>query len=167
MTGNTPFHRMLNVLNHRPQAAASIHGSSKYPTISGYVYFYQMDCGVLVAAQVTGLPNATSDSPHRVFAFHIHSGPQCSGTKTDPFATALTHYNPGGVSHPNHAGDLPPLFGNHGYALLVFFTDRFSVCEIIHKTIIIHSGLDDFTSQPAGNAGEKIACGEIRAFSRY
>jgi len=37
------------------------------------------------------------------------------------------------------------------------------VKEIIGKTLIIHSAVDDFTSQPAGNAGEKIACGKIRA----
>jgi len=167
MTGNIPFHMMLNVLNQRPQAVANVHGSSEYPTISGCVHFYQLDCGVLVAARVTGLPNATSGFPYRIFAFHIHSGSRCSGTETDPFAAVLTHYNPEGVSHPNHAGDLAPLFGNHGYAFQMFFTDRFSVREVIHKTVVIHSGPDDFTSQPAGNAGEKIACGEIKAFSRY
>ena len=166
MTGNIPFHTMLNVLNQRPQAVASVHGSSEYPKISGCVYFYQMACGVLIAAKVTGLPDAVSGSSHRVFGFHIHSGSQCSGTKTDHFSAALTHYNPEGISHPNHAGDLPPLFGNHGYAFQIFFTDRFSVCETIHKTIIIHSGPDDFTTQPAGNAGEKIACGEIKTLFR-
>ena len=161
MDGNIPFHRLPGVLRQRPHATAHIHGSNTYPTISGRVCFYQLSSGVLVAAQVAGLPNATTGDPHRVFAFHIHSGSQCTGTQADPFADALTHYNPGGVSHPNHAGDLPPLFGNHGYAFQVFFTDRFSVREIIHKTVIIHSGPDDFTSQPAGNAGEKIACGQI------
>ena len=40
-------------------------------------------------------------------------------------------------------------------------TDRFFVDEIIGKTIIIHAHLDDFTTQPSGNSGEKIACGEI------
>lgn len=164
MTGNIPFCMVLNALHQRPHAAASIRGSSAYPTISGSVYFYQMACGVLVAAQVTGLPDTPSGSPHRFYAFHIHSGSGCGGTETDPFADAMTHYNPRDTSHPNHVGDLPPLFGNHGYAFQVFFTDRFSVCEIIHKTIIIHSGVDDFTSQPSGNAGEKIACGEIKVF---
>jgi len=41
-------------------------------------------------------------------------------------------------------------------------TDRFSVDEIIGRTVVIHSDPDDFLSQPAGNAGKKIACGEIR-----
>jgi len=40
-------------------------------------------------------------------------------------------------------------------------TDKFTVEEIIGKTIIIHNMPDDFTSQPAGNAGQKIACGII------
>jgi Cu-Zn family superoxide dismutase len=36
------------------------------------------------------------------------------------------------------------------------------VRDILGKTVIIHGSPDDFTSQPAGNAGQKIACGEIR-----
>jgi len=44
---------------------------------------------------------------------------------------------------------------------MVFLTDRFSIDEIINKTIIIHAHLDDFTSQLSSNAGEMIGCGEI------
>ena len=62
----------------------------------------------------------------------------------------------------DHAGDLPPLFGNHGFAFAVFLTDRFSVREVLGKTVIVHLKPDDFTTQPSGSAGEKIACGEIR-----
>ena len=163
MTGNVPFHMMLNVLNQRPQAEANIQGSGAYPTISGCVSFYQVAGGVLVAAQVTGLPEPAENSPREIFGVHIHSGDRCSGTRMDPFADTLAHFNPEGASHPNHAGDLPPLFGNHGYAFQLFFTDRFSVREILHRTVVIHSGPDDFTSQPAGNAGQKIACGRIEA----
>ena len=166
MTGMMPFHRMLSALSRPPQAAARVCGSDAYPEISGCVYFYQTDCGVLVAARVMGLPNGKPCSPDGVFGFHIHSGGSCTGTEKDPFADALTHYNPGDVSHPEHAGDLPPLFGNHGCAFQVFLTDRFTVREILHKTVIIHAGPDDFTSQPAGNAGEKIACGRIEACGR-
>jgi len=69
----------------------------------------------------------------------------------------------GSYAHPHHAGDLPPLFGNNGYALSMFLTTRFSVSEIIGRTVILHSAPDDFTSQPAGNSGVKIACGVIVA----
>ena len=57
---------------------------------------------------------------------------------------------------------MPPLFGCNGAAFSVFLTDRITVNEIIGKTVIIHSDPDDFTSQPSGNAGTKIACGVIR-----
>ena len=85
------------------------------------------------------------------------------GTPVDPFSDALTHYNPDTCAHPQHAGDLPPLFGNNGYAFSMFLTNRFSVSEIIGRTVILHSAPDDFTSQPAGNSGVKIACGVIVA----
>lgn len=166
MSENFSFHTMLRVLHRPPQAAANVRGSSAYPAIFGRVYFYQMDSGVLVAVRVAGLPRPVPDSPGNFFAFHIHSGGRCSGTAEDPFADASTHHNPAGAPHPDHAGDLPPLLGSRrGHAFQVFFTDRFSIREILHKTVVIHAGPDDFTSQPAGNAGEKIACGQIERFA--
>ena len=48
-----------------------------------------------------------------------------------------------------------------GRAYLAVRTDRFRVQEIIGRTVVIHSDPDDFRSQPAGNAGTKIACGVI------
>ena len=92
---------------------------------------------------------------------HIHSGMSCTGNKTDNFADAMTHYNPDNCPHPYHAGDMPPIFGVNGTAFSVFLTDRFSVKEIIGKSVIIHANPDDFTTQPSGNSGEKIACGII------
>ena len=56
---------------------------------------------------------------------------------------------------------MPPLFGVNGNALLIFMTDRFSIEEIIGKTVIIHRKPNDFATQPSGNSGEKIACGVI------
>jgi Cu-Zn family superoxide dismutase len=49
-------------------------------------------------------------------------------------------------------------------AYLSVLTDRFNVSDIIGRTVIIHNMPDDFTSQPSGNAGEKIACGVIKKF---
>ena len=154
----TDFSRILPLLGSCPQAEATITGNSDYPRIFGHVSFYQTPQGVLTTAQVWGLPAAR---PGGIFAFHIHSGSQCSGNESDPFADALTHYNPTEKDHPYHAGDLPPLFSSGGHAFEIFLTDRFSVQNIIGKTVIIHAGADDFTSQPAGNAGAKIACGVI------
>ncbi|MBQ8338310.1 MAG: superoxide dismutase family protein [Oscillospiraceae bacterium] len=145
-----------------PDALARIEGSASYRNINGTVSFYKTARGTLVYARVGGLPTERGGCKGRVFAFHIHEGSECRGNYDDPFAAALSHYNPCGCEHPHHAGDMPPLFEAGGEALLVFLTDRFSVDEIVGKTVIIHAGVDDFTSQPAGNAGEKIACGVIR-----
>ena len=49
-----------------------------------------------------------------------------------------------------------------GNAYLSFKTDRFTVKEILGRTIVIHSYPDDFQYQPSGNAGRKIACGIIQ-----
>ena len=62
-----------------------------------------------------------------------------------------------------HAGDLPPLMGDHGYALCIFYTDRFLPEEVIGHTAVIHAMPDDFRSQPSGDSGMKIACGEIKS----
>ena len=158
------FTQLAALLQQRPHAAAEIRGSAQYPAIAGVARFYQTRWGVLVATGITGLPVEQKPCGGRVFAYHIHSGTSCSGNESDPFADALTHYNPENCLHPEHAGDLPPLFGNSGYAFGTVLTSRFTVREIIGKTVIVHAMPDDFTTQPAGNAGQKIACGVIRAW---
>ena len=142
---------------HDFTAVAYVRGSGAYPDIRGCVRFRQMDGGVLVTAEIRGLPGDDG-----IFAFHIHSGGTCSGSADDPFRDAQGHYHPENCPHPAHAGDMPPLFSNKGYAAQAFLTGRFTVREIIGRTVIIHAGTDDFTSQPAGNAGARIACGVIR-----
>jgi Cu-Zn family superoxide dismutase len=54
------------------------------------------------------------------------------------------------------------LLSVNGQAYLAVQTNRFTIDEIIGRTVVIHEGVDDFSSQPAGNAGRKIACGVIR-----
>lgn len=143
-----------------PAARAAVHGSSDHPDLRGTVTFKQMSRGVLVTAEICGLPYV-SRCGSGIFALHIHNGTGCTGNAEDAFADADGHYNPEQNPHPYHAGDLPPLFGNHGYAYMSVLTDRFTVEEIIGRVIIIHSQPDDFKTQPAGNAGTKIACGKI------
>lgn len=59
-------------------------------------------------------------------------------------------------------GDLPPLLSMGGRAFLAVETGRFTPCEVVGRTVVIHGSADDFHTQPAGNAGKKIACGVIR-----
>lgn len=147
---------------NKNRATAKISGSEKYPDIYGIVCFKESELGIIVEAEVFNLPIGETCSSG-IFGFHIHEGTSCSGDEKDPFKDAKAHFNPKNCPHPYHAGDLPPLFGNRGYAKMSVLTDRFTLDEIIGRVIIIHSMPDDFTSQPSGNAGEKIACGIIMA----
>lgn len=143
-------------VTHTPQtASAQIRGSEEYPNLHATVTFTQRRNGVLVTVQAEGLPH------DKVLGFHIHEGGSCTGNIGDPFADTHGHYNPRGAEHPYHAGDLPPLFTNDGHAYMSVLTDRFNVREIAGKTVVIHSGRDDFTTQPSGDSGKKIACGVI------
>ena len=137
------------------KAEALVLGGKEAPNIFGTVHFYQKSNCVLVVADIKGLPKNESG----FYGFHIHSGPSCAGVA---FSQSESHYNPENTTHPNHAGDLPPLMLCGDMAHLQVLTDRFTVSEIIGKTVIIHNMPDDFKIQPSGNAGDKIACGVIR-----
>lgn len=154
--------RLLPVLRGRAQAVASVTGSGDYPSLSGVVRFYQTNEGVIVCAEINGLPHGALPCRGHIFGFHIHKGTDCGGSMDDPFAAAMSHFDLNGCEHPYHAGDMPPLFENDGFALCAFLTNRFSVSEVIGRTVIIHDHPDDFTAQPSGNSGTKIACGVIR-----
>ena len=158
--------QMQHLLRRPPDARAAVKGSSEYPAVSGAVLFYQASGGVLVAARMQGLPEGPEPCAPNVFGFHIHAGTSCTGNSEDPFADTGGHYNPGNCPHPAHAGDLPPLFGNHGKAFQAFFTDRFALDDVIGRTVIVHAHPDDFTTQPSGNSGAKIACGRILSVYR-
>ena len=142
-------------------AKAEVKGGKKYPRIKGIVNFRQTSKGVLITAKIYNLPTTIGKCNKKIFGFHIHEGSSCSGNEKDEFADTKSHYNPSKVEHPMHAGDLPPILSANGIGILSTFTNRFTVEEVIGKSFIIHSGYDDFTSQPAGNAGTRWACGVI------
>ena len=155
------FNNSILNIKKRPYAYAKIEGNNDHPNLIGMVYFYQIPAGVLVLIQLNGLPVSDDICKKPIFAVHLHSGGSCTGNDTDPFADAMTHYNPDDCAHPYHAGDFPPIFGANGIGFSVFLTDRFSAEDIIGKTVIVHSAPDDFTTQPSGNSGKKIACGVV------
>lgn len=160
---NIGGYMMEDYMGFRPTlAVADILGSDKYTGIKGRVIFKQKGDGVVVTAEIMGLPLGENGCNRRIFGFHIHECNSCTGNEKDPFMNVKGHYNPDECEHPSHAGDLPPLFGNNGYAYLSVYTDRFTISEIIGRTVILHSMADDFNTPPSGNAGEKIACGKIK-----
>lgn len=155
----TPRLNFMRVFaDNRPRAAASIKGNAKFGRIRGNVYFYQIPFGgVLIEAEIFGLPDEGLLAPPVFYAFHMHENGDCSGQ----FEKTGGHYNPAGAPHPKHAGDMPPLRSSNGYAWLAFYVPDLELYDVIGKSMVIHQGTDDFMTQPSGNSGEKIACGVI------
>jgi len=102
------------------------------------------------------------ENPIGPHGFHIHEFGDCQiGDPADPFQAVGGHWNPTNQPHGNHAGDFPVLFSNQGRANMCFFTNAFKPEQVINKAIIIHQNPDDYRTQPAGDAGKRLACGII------
>lgn len=148
------------------RAVARITGGPLAPSIRGTVTFTDLPGGTQVVVEVFGLPPFKPASggnpqigPH---GFHIHENGNCSvGNPSDPFSAAGSHWNPTNQPHGNHAGDFPVLFSNNGNSRMIFYTTKFTVSDIIGKSVIIHQSPDDYKTQPAGGSGKKLACGVI------
>lgn len=122
-------------------------------TSSGYL---------LVMAGVNNL----RQGPH---GFHIHETGKCE--PENGFKSAGGHYA-GDASHGvnsadgPHPGDFPNVTaGPNGQLVAEFFTDRLSISGETNpildedgSALIIHSGADDYVSQPSGDAGDRVAC---------
>ena len=149
-----------------PSAYSHIKGSPIAPSIMGQAYLYQLSNGVYITVIVTGIPTTNAKGVYTQFhGFHIHDKDSCEiGDESNPFIAAGGHWNPKNTPHPNHVGDLPPLLAPNGTAMLSVYTPNFTVREAIGKTFIIHEGVDDFSTQPAGNSGQRLACGIIRPY---
>jgi Cu-Zn family superoxide dismutase len=136
-----------------------------YPTqgnnVSGTITFTQTDKGVKVVADVQGL----SQGKH---GFHIHEFGDCSSADG---TSAGGHFNPDAKQHGSpmsmtrHMGDMGNLEADEsGKAHLEYVDTVIKLTgpnSIIGKSIIVHKGEDDLKSQPAGNAGPRVACGVI------
>lgn len=144
----------MRLISRRPNAVAQILGGKEAPMLRGEVRFYQLPAGVLIEISVSGLPRSSTG----FYGLHIHTGSACTGGS---FSATGSHYDPMGAPRPQHAGDLPPLLSYNGRAYLAAITDRFSLPDIIERTVVIHAMPDDFRTQSAGDAGTKIACGVV------
>jgi Cu-Zn family superoxide dismutase len=131
----------------------------------GNVSFKQALDGIDISLKVFNLPPGQH-------AFHIHTVGKC-----DPpdFKTAGGHLNPQNMKHgmknPSgpHAGDLPNItVGKNGKGKIVLLNKRVTLTpgsnSLFHEggtALIIHEKADDETTDPTGNAGNRIACGVI------
>lgn len=131
----------------------------------GEANFVQTNNGVLIRLEVKGLPAGEH-------AFHVHALGKCE----PPFITAGDHFNPGAKKHGleatdgAHAGDMPnlhiPATGNLSVeamnTTITLAKGRpNSVFDADGSAVVIHAKSDDYKSDPAGNAGDRIACGVI------
>jgi superoxide dismutase, Cu-Zn family len=123
--------------------------------------------GVLISVRITGL------TPNQEHAIHIHGTGRC---EPPDFQSAGPHFNPQGRQHglenPQgpHAGDLPNLRADAQGAVdtafvaamvtLTMGTDQ-SLLREGGTSLVVHAGPDDHVTDPAGNSGDRIACGPI------
>jgi Cu-Zn family superoxide dismutase len=131
----------------------------------GVASFTQTPSGVLIRLSVRSMPGGEH-------AFHIHAVGKC---KPPDFASAGGHFNPTNTHHgimsgPGHAGDMPnlhiPADGSLDIEVLntAVTLDKDRPNSVFHPggtAIVIHAGKDDYTSDPAGNAGGRIVCGVV------
>ena len=73
MNNQIQFFNITNLFRRRPDAVAIMSGSRNYPSIRGTVRFYGTPAGVIVRADVNGLPVGEGKCDSPVFGFHIHS----------------------------------------------------------------------------------------------
>ncbi|MBK1663582.1 superoxide dismutase [Rhodospirillum rubrum] len=140
---------------------------SKGETI-GHIQVTEMASGgVGIGLVATGLTPG-------VHSFHIHDKGVCDPAVN--FQTAGGHFNPTGKAHGwnnvagPHAGDLPNILADgRGKATAGVLTHDVtlrpgaagSLFDADGSSFVIHSGPDDYISQPAGNAGSRVACGVL------
>jgi superoxide dismutase, Cu-Zn family len=132
----------------------------------GEAELLQMTEGVQFIARVQGLPAGS-------YAIHLHAVGRCAGPD---FTSAGPHFNPEGKQHGRdnpmgaHAGDLPNIEvadGKPGNLNLMLPGLRLAdgaapLLDADGAAVVLHAQADDYRSDPAGNAGTRIACGELK-----
>lgn len=131
----------------------------------GMATFRESAGGVTVNVNVKGLTPG-------LHAVHVHAVGKCEGPA---FTSAADHFNPTQKKHGHksaegaHAGDLPNmLVAKDGTGRFEVFTDAMtlqsgttSVFDADGSALIVHAGVDDYATDPTGNAGDRAACGVI------
>jgi superoxide dismutase, Cu-Zn family len=147
------------------QQAATAKFSDEAGSAIGEATLTATSAGVLISLDLKGLPSG------KWMAFHVHETGTCDAM--GHFDSAGGHFNPAGAKHgflePGgpHAGDMPnQLTGPDGTLRTQILNAMVSLDgsqnSIIGRALMIHAGEDDYKSQPAGNAGARLACAVIQ-----
>ncbi|MGY1408021.1 superoxide dismutase family protein [Luteimonas sp. A611] len=133
---------------------------------AGTLTFAAVDGGIRVTGQVTGLRGGSEHG------FHVHENGDCSAPDG---SSAGGHFNPASTAHgrvgqgEHHGGDSDNISANdQGVATVDTLLRGVSLgdatgTDILGKGVIVHADPDDYTTQPTGNAGSRLACGVIAA----
>jgi Cu-Zn family superoxide dismutase len=149
----------------RPAPTASANLVDAQGRSMGQAYLQQTPHGVLIKLE---LKNATPG----IHALHIHDVGRCD---RPTFESAGDHLNPSGRQHGfmntqgPHTGDLPnidvpsttQLAVEHFVAGVTIASGPRSLIDTNGSSLVIHSGKDDHATDPAGESGERLACGAI------
>lgn len=146
------------------QAMATLSGTVADTTLSGTVEFMQHEGKVKMNFKITVAVMA-----NKTVAVHLHEMGDCG----DMGKMAHGHWNPTGKDHGKwgtgsfHSGDIGNIsLNDKGEGTMELETDLWSIggdvkTDILNRSVIVHSGTDDYTSQPTGNSGSRIGCGVI------
>ena len=133
--------------------------------VSGKVMAVPMAGGVHLTGTVGGLP------PNSTHGFHVHEKGDCSAADA---SSAGPHFNPSAAPHgkaesgAHHAGDMDNVVANAQGVVTVnvhvsgVTLGGGAINDIAGRALVVHASADDYTSQPAGNAGARVACGVIK-----
>jgi superoxide dismutase, Cu-Zn family len=145
-----------------PSSAFATLAPTKGNSVRGTVSFTQDGGEVHVRATLTGL------KPNSDHGFHVHENGDCS---SGDGMSAGGHYNPSGQPHgpqsaEHHAGDMPNIRSDlYGNASAAFDLRGVSVggtaADLVGRALIVDRDRDDYTTQPTGNSGPRIACAVI------
>ena len=133
--------------------------------VSGTLTLMPMGDGVHMTGEVGGL------KPGDTRGFHIHEKGDCSAADA---STAGGHFNPAAQAHgrsghgAHHAGDTDNIVADgKGVARIDAHVTGVTLGggaanDIAGRAVIVHAAADDYTTQPTGNAGARVACGVIK-----
>jgi Cu-Zn family superoxide dismutase len=140
--------------------------------IVGTAVFSPATSGVKLQVQVNGF-TAVAAGEHGI---HVHTTGKCEAAA---FTSAGGHFNPSGKKHGlsspegHHAGDMPNIAfdaaGNATYETVVegvtLGDGPASLMDADGSALVIHAGPDDMVTDPSGNSGARVVCGELAAYA--